>query len=256
MHGVVVLGVDGVLQHFGVLGVVEQGEGVAFGVHGALLQGGVSLTPGDGGGVHAQFGGHGHFHGGVGGTHLEVHQGLGIGQRLVGSHEVAVAELGEHQGLEADLAGGFTQGFAQLAFVQGLVQGLLVNRRGHIGQVDGHVSLGEAGQVGGGAGGKVQRTGLGGFGGYTVTAQLAVGEQLDTDLAMAFFFHQLLELFIAHGDVVAGSHGMTKTQDQRTFRIGGDAEAENHGQGQSQNSKFTHATPHMVYGDTRRMSCA
>ena len=235
------LGVDGVLQHFGVPGVVEQGEGVAFGVHGALLQGGVGLAPGDGGGVHAQFGGHGHFHGGVGGTHLEVHQGRGVGQRLAGGHEVAVAEFGEHQGLKADLAGSLAQGVAQPAFVQGLVQGLLVGRGGHIGQVDGHVRLGEAGQVGGGAGGKVQGTGLGGLGGHTVTAQLAVGEQLDADLAMAFFLHQLLEFFIAHGDVVAGSHGMTETQDQRTFRQGGGAEAKDQGQGQSQNSTFTHA---------------
>ena len=49
---------------------------------------------------------------------------------------------------------------------------------------------------------------------------------------------------------------MTKTQDQRAFRIGGDAEAENHGQGQSQNSKFTHATPHMcLWGHKTDVLC-
>ena len=214
------VGVHGVLQDFGVLGVVQEGEGVAFGVHRALLQGGVGLAPGHGRGVHAQGRGHGHLHGGVRGAHLEVGQ-VGHGaDGLLGADEVAVAVLAEHDGGQADLVGDLFQFAAQFTLVQGLVEVFLVFGGGDVGQVDGHVGLVEAGHVGGRAGRHVQGAGLGGLGGHPVAAELGVAEDLDADLLVALGFHQFLEFLVAHGDVVARSHGMPQAQGQGLAGMG------------------------------------
>ena len=198
MHGVIVTGIGGVLDDFCVLCVVEQGVGVAFAVNGALLQGCVGFTPGDGGGVHAESLGHINFHGGVGGAHLEALEVGDVGDVMGSGDKVAVAEFAEHQGLEANLAGKLAVELSKLAIVDGVIQLLLVLGIGNVREIQSHVVGVEGGHVGRGAGGEIQGTGLGGLGGHTVVADLGIGEDLDGDLALALLFHKLGKLFVAH----------------------------------------------------------
>ncbi len=242
------LGIHRVLQNFRMLGVVEKREGVAFGVNGALLERGVGFAPRHRSGVHAEFGGDGHFNRGVGGTDLQVHKIGNLLQGLLGSHEVTVAEFAEHDRLQADAFRDLVQSHAKLALVKSLVELLLILGRSHIGQVDGHVRFGEAGEVRGGAGRQIERAGLRSLGGHAVAAELTVGENLDTDFLVALLFHQFLELLVAHGDVVARSHGVPEAEGQRFFSSCIIGHAEDHaGRGQkggySVQNFFHHMTP-------------
>ena len=244
------LGVHGVLEDFGVLGVVQQREGVAFGVDGALLDGGVGFTPRHGSGVHAQLGGHGHFYGRVGRTNLQVHKILDFLEGLLGGHEVAVTEFAEHDGLQADAFGNFVEGLAKFAVVKSLVKLFLIGGRGHIGKVDSHVGFRETREVRRGAGGHIQRPGLGGFRGHAVAAELAVGEELDADLLVALLFDKLLELLIADSHVVARSHRVAKAQGKRFFSSRIIGHAEDHARGSQKGSYgvqyfFHHTSPYV-----------
>lgn len=69
---------------------------------------------------------------------------------------------------------------------------------------------------------------------------LAVGENLNADLLVTLFFNQLLEFFVADGDVVARRHGMADTQRQRTRGVRREREPQNHCQSQGEDENFTH----------------
>ena len=206
------------------LGIIEQRKGIALGVNRALLKSGIRLAPGNGRGVHAQLGGHGNFHRGVSGAHLEIHEIAHGMHRLSGRDEMAIAELAVHDGLEADAFRNLVQSVTKRPFIQRRIQLLLVLGAGDIGQIKHHIGGGKRSQVRRGRAGHVKRTRLRRFRGHAVASQLGIGEYLYPDFSAAFLFHKLLELLIAHSHIIAGRHGMPKAQGKRPFRKGGACE--------------------------------
>ena len=143
-------------------------------------------------GIHFQYLGHFHFHGGIRGAHLQAGQVFHLGHRAVDGHEVAVAVFGVHDRLQADVVGDLCEVLAQLARIDGFIQLFLILGAGDVRQVKDLIERREIGHIGSGTHGHFQAALLGALHQHAVAAQNGVGEDLDFDLAAALLLHQFL----------------------------------------------------------------
>ena len=96
------VGKDAVAEDILMLGVQQEGKGIALPFHDALFQRRIGFSPGQGLGAHAEGLGHFHFNGGGGDTYLDASQILDGTDGFLDAHKIAVTVFAIHDRLQPD----------------------------------------------------------------------------------------------------------------------------------------------------------